>query len=263
MSDEVTTEVPAIDVTTMVDDQGNFTDDFRSSIPEILGEGFEEFKGLDKYNNLPELLKGTAHLSKKVGEKVEGMVKIPGENATEEEIEAYRQAIGVPESVEGYEFTRRQLAEGQKFDKEGEAAFKAFALEKGWTPKTAQEAIEFFDKYEEQIVTRMAEEQVKSDKEANEAFDKKHGENAEKVRRQASEAMAKTGFTDNVLNHLESRYKGIENDPVIIDWFNEHIVPKILPGKLHDGQPGGDSPKTEGLKGIYNHKTSKEQLHKQ
>lgn len=46
----------------------------------------------------------------------EGYVKIPGENASEEELAAWRAARGVPDDVSGYELDKIELPEGAEFD---------------------------------------------------------------------------------------------------------------------------------------------------
>lgn len=46
--------------------------------------------------------KNDAAFDEKFAEKTKGMVTIPGDDASEDDIKAYRKATGVPESVEGY-----------------------------------------------------------------------------------------------------------------------------------------------------------------
>lgn len=47
-------------------------------------------------------------------EKTKGMVKVPGKDASQEEIAAYHKARGVPESHEGYKLARPEVKEGEE-----------------------------------------------------------------------------------------------------------------------------------------------------
>jgi len=103
-----------------INEEGEFTDDFRTELPNILGDDYytdpetklKPTKYLDNVKDLPTLLKravnGDRMISKhgdELKKATEGMVRIPGEGATPEEIVAYRQAQGVPDSPDGYELT--------------------------------------------------------------------------------------------------------------------------------------------------------------
>jgi hypothetical protein len=254
-------ESTTLDFASMVGEDGNFTEGSHDTIRTALGEGYEDFKGFDDYANPAALLKGAADTKRAFHAKQEGMVKLPTAESTEDEIKAYREAKGVPESPDAYELTRRKLPEGQSFDEEGTKMIKDWMHEKGYSQAEAQDLMTMYDAYEEQLITRMAEAEVAANKKATDAFAAKHGEDVEKVTRLAGQAMEKTGFTEKVLTHLETKYPGIGNDPKIIDWFHEDIVPKMLPGVLHDGEGGGNGgEKPKGLAGIYTHKDSKEQL---
>jgi hypothetical protein len=48
------------------------------------------------------ITKGDAAFDEKFAERAKGMVTIPGEDASEDAIKAYRKAIGVPDSADGY-----------------------------------------------------------------------------------------------------------------------------------------------------------------
>ena len=116
------------------DENGDFTEDFRSALPEKLGDDYyndpehqKPTKELDNVNNIFDMAKMVVSGSRKIsahGEElkkaVEGLIKIPGEGATNNEIAAYRKAVGVPDSYEGYDLPVPEE------DKEG---FEAIAKE--------------------------------------------------------------------------------------------------------------------------------------
>ena len=66
------------------------------------------FKGKDWAEVGPVLAKSYVETKKLVGAKT--TLKIPDEHSTPEEVGAYRKAIGVPDTVEGYRITRPEAA---------------------------------------------------------------------------------------------------------------------------------------------------------
>ena len=107
-----------------IGEDGTFTDDFRAELPERLGDAYyndpdtklQPTKELDNVKNIFDMAKMVVTGSRKISQHgetlkkaTEGMIKIPGEGATPEEIVAYRQAQGVPETPDGYELVNDQL----------------------------------------------------------------------------------------------------------------------------------------------------------
>jgi len=102
-------------------------------------------------------------------------VTVPGDNASPEEIAAFRKAIGVPDSADGYEISAPQnLPDGLGWNEDAVRNFKSFALEQGLTGKQAAAAVAYH--------TKMVSEQVAAAIAA-------HNANAEKT-----EAKLKTEF---------------------------------------------------------------------
>ena len=237
------------DAGTMIAEDGSFTPEFHAQVPGILGDEFKDFKGFEKYKTFGDFLKGAAHAQRQVGQKTEGMVKVPGEKATPEEIAAFRAAVGVPESADKYD-TGRDPA--KQYDKEGEAAFRKFAHEQGIGGKQFTALMKFFDAYEDGLMAKAAEQEKKAGEAATTEFNQKHGAQAETVKRQAGDAMVKLGF-DKVID----KFEGLKNDPGLIDWFHEQAK-KMLPGDFHEAS--SPPPSSGGLAAVYDHPTSKRDL---
>lgn len=102
-------------------------DEFKENLPEMLGDDYyndpetreQPTKYFDNVDSFETLAKRAVNADRKIsaqGEELkkatEGMVRIPGEGATEEDIAAYRKATGVPETNEGYELN---VPEGEGF----------------------------------------------------------------------------------------------------------------------------------------------------
>lgn len=101
------TEEPAEDYTEEVSDE-------EASWRDLIYD--QKLRGsVEKYNSLDDMIKAHNHL----GGELKSKVALPGPDASEEEIEAYRYAAGVPETpedyvipdVEGYDYSEDDLAE--------------------------------------------------------------------------------------------------------------------------------------------------------
>lgn len=120
-----------------IDEGGQLTDEFRKALPEMLGDTYyndpetkqKPTKELDKVKTLADMAKMVVEGSRKISahgkelkEATKGMVKIPGEGATVEEVAAYRKAVGVPEAADGYELP---VPEGEGFEEVAKATREA------------------------------------------------------------------------------------------------------------------------------------------
>lgn len=77
--------------------------------------------------------------AKKLGDATKDMVRIPGKDASPEEIKAYREKLGIPETPDGYEFKApKDLPEGLPYDGDRAKSFAAKAAELGLTKSQAQ-----------------------------------------------------------------------------------------------------------------------------
>lgn len=147
------------------------------------GEGFAKLVG-DEYaghaeiknaGNLQTFVKNHFNLVKKLGEKTEGMVKIPGEKATEDEVKAYRTAIGVPDNADGYQFEKPQLPEGMSFDEGLEKGFKAMALELNLNAKQAAGLYKMYNDYQMGLHQSVMDADTQNTTTAQEALKKEWG----------------------------------------------------------------------------------------
>jgi hypothetical protein len=94
--------------------------------------------------------------------KTEGMVRVPGENATPDEIAAYYKAIGVPDKPEDYGLQApAKLPEGVQHDAKMEAAFLEKAREMGLNAKQVQALRDFQLDYVGQTVAASRAEMAK------------------------------------------------------------------------------------------------------
>lgn len=113
---------------------------------------FSQWLGNWKDKKLTDFVKDNYELGKSTKDlqgKLEGMVKVPGEKATQEETMAFRKALNVPEKPEGYEIKRpEKLPDGMIYDESLEASFKSTVHKLGLSPAQASGLADMFNNYE-------------------------------------------------------------------------------------------------------------------
>lgn len=133
---------PDINVTdppaTLIDAEGNFTEDFTKALPGYLGketltrEDGSPIKMFEHTPNLGSLVKMAYGAKTDLGKKLDNVIQKPGERASEEDIAKYMAEIdtarGVPAEAQNYEFP---LAEGETeetlYSEDEKTAYKEFA----------------------------------------------------------------------------------------------------------------------------------------
>lgn len=91
------------------------------------------------WKSADDAVRSYTELEKRFSETSAKAVTIPGENATPEEIAAFNKRMGVPDTVDGYQFTMPEgLPPDLPYDNETAKSFKEFAHKQGIPPKMAQ-----------------------------------------------------------------------------------------------------------------------------
>jgi|TARA_Y100000296_G_C5176268_1_gene260252 hypothetical protein len=110
---------------------------WRDSLPDEL----KGVKTLEKFKDTDALAKGYVHLEK----YFDGTIKIPGENATQEEVDKYYSKLGRPDTIEGYEYEKAEMPEGQAYDETFEKAFLTKAHAEGLNNKQVSSLYEWWN----------------------------------------------------------------------------------------------------------------------
>jgi len=105
-----------------------------------IAEDLRTHPSLADFKDVGSLAKSYVETKALVGKRVDGLVKIPGEQATADEVTAWRKAIGVPEQPDGYTV---RLPDGVTVHAETLAAFRKRAHDLGLTPKQAEALVQF------------------------------------------------------------------------------------------------------------------------
>ena len=124
-------------------------------------------------------------------------VTVPGENASPEEIAAFRKAIGVPDSADGYDIKAPDnLPPGLGWDDNAVKAFKSFAHEQGLTGKQAAAAVAYHTKMvQDQVAAAIAAHNAEADK-TEAKLKTEFGSEYEHKIQQANNALRVFGLSD-------------------------------------------------------------------
>lgn len=213
---------------------------WRAGLPDDLKEN-EVFTA---HKTVGEL--GKAHLevlgkAKDFEGKLKGAIFKPGDNASSEEVAAFRKGIGVPDKAEDYVFSE---VEGVKNSPEtiqwARGVFHKAGLNKDQAGIIGSSWNDF--------VKQMGEAQDKSLKEAEEAAVKKAKEElgGEEGYKNASELVTrllKETATEGELQHLQD--SGVGNDPVVV-----RLIFNMAKKTGEDLSPKGKSKGGSGKKGF-------------
>lgn len=94
-----------------------------------------------KYKTEAELFKGIANLATLAGKKTEG-IRVPGPDAKPDEIAEFRKALGVPDTVEGYEIAKpEELPEGVQWSEDTIKEFAGLLHKHNVPPAVAKDLV--------------------------------------------------------------------------------------------------------------------------
>jgi hypothetical protein len=189
-------------------------------------------ESLAKYATIGDVSRGLLDLSG----KLEGTVRIPGEDATDEDKSSFFNALGRPETAEKYEFTRPTLPEGINYDEAQEGAFRTMAHEIGLSQAQAEKLYGFYhqnilDSYKEYVNTA-----TKAKEEAETELKKEWGDQYNGNLEVAKRAMREFGG-EEIAKFMEG--SGLGNNPLLVKLFNQ-IGKAMLEDNLQSGKVKGE-----------------------
>lgn len=180
--------------------------------------------------------------------KLEGMVRIPGEKSTPEEVAEYRKAIGMPEKADGYKLERpEKIPEGMVLNEVLEKKFKETAHKFDLTPAQVSGIYKMYSDHEigmhEGTVKEIAGNRQKAVETLKDIWKgDTYKENTEKAVRsfhkfaEASNPPEAMGGVEGVKNWVKQN--GIGDDPVMI-WFFSKTFDLIGDDRFIKGSPAG------------------------
>lgn len=204
---------------------------WRESLPAEIrtSKTWDKFKGNSWDEVGPALAAQFVNVEKAVGAKTEGMVRVPGKDAKPEEVAAFRKAIGVPETVEGYADVR--APEGATLDDKTFGMAKERLHRAGYTTAQVQEAVNLYHELHTTGRQRMVEGWLKE----QEQLDLEWGADYENRHSLAMDAFKKYGSPE-----LAALFEatGLDVNPKMIRMFY-NIGTRLREGGHIDGQVEG------------------------
>lgn len=111
---------------------------------DVQDPSFDEYRAMAaNFKDLPSVFKSLKDTKTAFAARQDGMVKLPTEASTPEEIKAYRASIGVPESADKYGFVIPALPGGNQVEAADIKAFSEFAHKNGIPKQQAQAFLDF------------------------------------------------------------------------------------------------------------------------
>lgn len=206
-------------------DDGKLTADFS---PSMLGDEYADSKFFETTPDIVSLMKAGADSKSALGKKLENIIQIPGEEATDEQKVAYkaelRKASGAPESAEILQFTP---PEGRKYDEELIKVFKEKFFEHGISQEVAGDLVATLDTFQMAIEEQTQNQADQAFKTEVEEYTKAHlGDKLVTGPRTAAKAIIE--FADDGLRAKVQDAKLIENPGNFKAWREIGITPKQL-----------------------------------
>ena len=112
-----------------------------------------------QFKDLPSMLKSMHDTKAALSQRTDGMLKVPGKDATPEEVGAFRKALGVPDSPDKYQIVPpAQLPAGVEFKPETLNQFAEFAHKQGFTNDMVNSLIAYQAQAESVEISRLEQE---------------------------------------------------------------------------------------------------------
>ena len=145
-----------------VNEKGEFGENWLDRLPADLQDSKQI---LGQFKDVNGALKTLVNQQRLLGKKADAVL-IPKDDASPEEVAAFRAKLGVPETADKYSTKIEGLPEGMALDEASVKQFNELAHKTGLTPAQAQEAVKFYASLEAQNAQN-AELQAKAQYEAS------------------------------------------------------------------------------------------------
>lgn len=198
-------------------------------------------EGLTKFATIGELGKSYIELDG----KLDGTIRVPGENATDAERASFYNSLGRPEQPDGYKFDEPKLPEGIEYDAKAVQDFREFAHKHGLTQGQASAVHDLYHQMFSAGITEYEGVVAKQREEAETELKKEWGDKFDGNIELAKRALKQFGG-DEVVAFMDQ--SGLGNNPLIVKLFNRigaaMSEDKLQSGDINSG--GEERPRTVG-----------------
>ena len=225
----------------VLDDSGNFTEDFYNSFDE------DDRATVSRYKTPHDLGKSHMELRRTFDKPADRVLVMPDENSTDEERAAFNQRIGVPQDATGYEFELNPELQNIEVNDERMNAFRAIAKNHN-VPMSefsglVNDYLALIDKEAGDFELIQQNNEAKALDEDNKVADEYFGKSKDERIARADMLLRKYGnieiknekgeVTANAVEKLLERYPAMKHDPyltMIIDKIAGDMSPARLKG---------------------------------
>lgn len=186
----------------------NATTTFQDSLPEDL-RGHESLKDFKDVGGLAKSFIDTQAM-------VGNSVRIPGENASDEDVAKFYTSLGRPETPDGYELSTWEQPQGFKANEDMTSSFKTVGHQLGLTGKQMEGLNNWYGEQINGMATNMQTDRDNRAKTVMAEFRKELGASADAKIDLASAAMNKFASKE-IIEYLDET--GLGNDPMLLRLF--------------------------------------------
>ena len=153
-----------------------------------------------QFKSLPEVFKSMHETKAALSRRDDGMVKMPGADATADELAAWNKSLGVPESADKYDIKAPEnLPDGVEFQDGTLQAFREFAHKNGITNAQAQALINFQSEMEGAEIAEFNQGLESHKKADNDALRQEWGAKSQENEMLAKRAGKTFGVPENLM----------------------------------------------------------------
>jgi hypothetical protein len=193
-------------------------------------------KNASRFSKLPKLGDLVAEIDRLDGEASKA-IRVPGQGASDEEVRKYREALGIPQSPEGYRLTRPNLPQGMQYSEDLEKWFRSEFHRANVPEAVAQAIFNDWNKLQTDRYNSVQAAVKKSYEDGKAALQQQWGDRYEEE--MALNAKAYSAYlTPTLLQKIRAR--GLDNDPEFIMAWNK-IGHSIGEDKMIVATTGGAS----------------------
>ena len=212
----------SFDFSVSIDKDGFFADNWKDGLPEEL----RNEPSLAGVKNLTTLAKSYVNAQKMVGKN---KISIPGENATDDERNAFFTALGRPATANDYKHDKVEIPEGYELDEEQVAAFRETAFNMGLSQEAFEKALAFDLARTRQNTEAALAEYNREYDETMAKLQQQYGDKLPARISQVDKALTTFGIKDLFVE------KGLTNNYQIFEAL-ANIGARISESKLKDGE---------------------------
>ena len=185
-----------------------------------LSEEFQGNESLSSYKDLDGLAKSHVELQKMLGNSV----RIPGEDATSEDINKFHTKMGRPETAEAYDYKPSVEIPAELQNDQALAGFKQKAFEMGLSNEKFNEIASYYDGMNIDAFNAKKAEGVNADKEFSESMAATFGEGKQDAFNNASNVLGKYLAPEEAQSLMALDNKALVNVIKAIDGFSKDYV---------------------------------------